>query len=151
MASILGRTASPLRSAYCISKFGVEAFTDCLRQEMGRWGVSVVAIEPSNFVAATGILTLEGVEAEAQQMWGQASEALRADYGEPHFLQQLEQMRAFVHSGLRDISLVLEDITEALAARRPYARYNPMGAGCWLRLQAVTHLPTAVADWLYAK
>ncbi|NWX86811.1 BDH protein, partial [Nothoprocta ornata] len=52
VASMLGRMASPSRSCYCISKFGVEAFSDCLRQEMYRWGVRVILIEPSNFVAA---------------------------------------------------------------------------------------------------
>ncbi|XP_061493637.1 D-beta-hydroxybutyrate dehydrogenase, mitochondrial-like [Rhineura floridana] len=150
VTSMLGRMASPLRSSYCVSKFGVEAFTDCLRQEMYRWGVSVVAVEPSNFIAATGILTREGVQAEAQQMWSGASEAVRVDYGEAYFTQQACQMEAFVHSGLRDASLVLNDITEALTARHPCTRYNPMEAYWWVRLQAMTHLPTALADWLYA-
>ncbi|XP_042300425.1 D-beta-hydroxybutyrate dehydrogenase, mitochondrial-like, partial [Sceloporus undulatus] len=152
VTSMLGRVASPLRSSYCISKFGLEAFTDCLRQEMYPWGVSVVAIEPSNFIAATGILTAHGVEAAAQQMWGEAGESVRADYGgQACFQRQVDQMKAFVHSGLRDISPVLEDITDALSARFPYARYNPMEAHWWVRLQAVTHLPTMLTDWLYVK
>ncbi|KFV88566.1 hypothetical protein N308_11763, partial [Struthio camelus australis] len=49
VASMLGRMVSPSRSCYCVSKFGVEAFSDCLRQEMYRWGVRVILIEPSNF------------------------------------------------------------------------------------------------------
>ncbi|KFR03405.1 hypothetical protein N306_13571, partial [Opisthocomus hoazin] len=49
ITSMLGRMASPSRSCYCISKFGVAAFSDCLRQEMYRWGVRVILIEPSNF------------------------------------------------------------------------------------------------------
>nr|XP_056705821.1 D-beta-hydroxybutyrate dehydrogenase, mitochondrial-like [Euleptes europaea] len=149
VSSMLGRMASPLRSSYCISKFGLEAFTDCLRQEMYRWGVAVVAIEPSNFIAATGILTREAVESQAEEMWQQASETVRADYGEPYFLEQAQRMEAFVNSGLRDVSPVLEDITSALTSRHPYARYNPMEARWWVRLQAMTHLPTALADWLY--
>ncbi|NXK18687.1 BDH protein, partial [Thinocorus orbignyianus] len=52
ITSMLGRMVSPSRSCYCISKFGVAAFSDCLRQEMYRWGVRVILIEPSNFVAA---------------------------------------------------------------------------------------------------
>ncbi|KAH0624304.1 hypothetical protein JD844_008008 [Phrynosoma platyrhinos] len=151
MTSMLGRMASPLRSSYCISKFGLEAFTDCLRQEMYPWGVSVVAIEPSNFIAATGILTAEGVEAAARQMWDGAGESVRADYGEAYFQQQVDRMKAFVHSGLSDISPVLEDVTDALSARFPYARYNPMEIRWWVRLQAVTHLPTMLTDWLYIK
>ncbi|XP_060098858.1 D-beta-hydroxybutyrate dehydrogenase, mitochondrial-like [Heteronotia binoei] len=149
MSSMLGRMATPLRSSYCISKFGLEAFTDCLRQEMYRWGVAVIAVEPGNFIAATGILTEQGVEAQAEEMWQQAGEAVRADYGEPYFLQQVRRMEAFVRSGLKDKSPVLEDITSALTARHPYTRYNPMDTRCWVRLQAVAHLPTALADWLY--
>uniref|UniRef100_A0A8D2JC49 Ketoreductase domain-containing protein n=1 Tax=Varanus komodoensis TaxID=61221 RepID=A0A8D2JC49_VARKO len=151
VSSMLGRMASPSRSSYCISKFGLEAFTDCLRQEMYRWGVSVVAVEPSNYIAATGILTQEGIEAEAEQMWRTASEAARVDYGEAHFQRQLRQMKAFASSGLGDVAPVLDAVTEALLARWPYARYNPMEARWWLRLQAMTHLPTALADWLYIK
>ncbi|KAL8188346.1 UNVERIFIED_CONTAM: (2R,3R)-2,3-butanediol dehydrogenase [Gekko kuhli] len=151
MSSMLGRMASPLRSSYCISKFGLEAFTDCLRQEMYRWGVAVVAIEPGNFIAATGILTQEGVEAQAEEMWRQAGETVRADYGEAYFLQQARRMESFVHSGLRDKSPVLKDITSALTSRHPYTRYNPMDAWWWVRLQATAHLPTALVDWLYGE
>lgn len=150
MSSMLGRMASPLRSSYCISKAGLEAFTDCLRQEMYRWGVAVVAIEPGNFIAATGILTQEGIASQAEEMWQQASETVRADYGETYFLQQARRMEAFAHSGLRDTAPVLEDITSALTSRHPYARYTPMDIHWWVRLQAVAHLPTALADWLYA-
>ncbi|XP_039197478.1 D-beta-hydroxybutyrate dehydrogenase, mitochondrial-like [Crotalus tigris] len=149
MSSMLGRMARPMRSSYCISKFGVEAFSDCLRQEMYRWGVSVVAVEPSNFIAATGILTPEGIVGEGERMWRGASEAVRADYGEADFQEKLSRMKGFAHSGLRDVSPVLDALTEALAARHPYSRYTPMEASWWLRLQAATHLPTALADWLF--
>ncbi|XP_077204060.1 D-beta-hydroxybutyrate dehydrogenase, mitochondrial-like [Paroedura picta] len=151
MSSMLGRMANPLRSSYCISKFGLEAFTDCLRQEMYRWGVAVVAIEPGNFIAATGILTQEGVNEQAEEMWRQAGKTVQADYGEAYFLQQAHRMKAFVHSGLQDMSPVLEDITRALTSPHPYTRYNPMGTPWWLRLQVTTHLPTALVDWLYVE
>ncbi|ETE56871.1 hypothetical protein L345_17417, partial [Ophiophagus hannah] len=34
ISSMMGRMANPARSPYCITKFGVEAFSDCLRYEM---------------------------------------------------------------------------------------------------------------------
>ncbi|XP_010218937.1 PREDICTED: D-beta-hydroxybutyrate dehydrogenase, mitochondrial-like [Tinamus guttatus] len=149
ITSMLGRMVSPSRSCYCISKFGVEAFSDCLRQEMYRWGVRVILIEPSNFVAATGILTAEGIEAEAEVLWNGASDVVREDYGHAYFARHVALMKSFVTSGLKDMSLVLNDITEALTSARPNSRYNPMETYWWVRLQAVTHLPTALADWLY--
>jgi short-subunit dehydrogenase len=49
IVSILGRITLPLRSPYCIVKFGVEAFSDCLRLEMRRWGVDVIVVEPGDY------------------------------------------------------------------------------------------------------
>ena len=50
MSSGMGRRCAPSRSSYCITKYGVEALSDCLRFEMRQWGVSVVIVEPGNFV-----------------------------------------------------------------------------------------------------
>ena len=38
IASCLGRVAVPGGAAYCISKFGVQAFSDALRLEMRHFG-----------------------------------------------------------------------------------------------------------------
>lgn len=37
------------QSAYSMTKFALEAFSDCLRQEMLKWGVFVILVEPSYF------------------------------------------------------------------------------------------------------
>ncbi|XP_069721493.1 D-beta-hydroxybutyrate dehydrogenase, mitochondrial-like isoform X2 [Phaenicophaeus curvirostris] len=149
ITSMLGRMASPSRSCYCVSKFGVAAFSDCLRQEMYRWGVRVILIEPSNFVAATGILTADGIDKQAEALWNGASDVVREDYGREYFTHHVAMMKSFVNSGLKDMSLVLDDITDALTSMHPKNRYNPMETYWWVRLQVMTHLPTAIADWLY--
>lgn len=149
ITSMLGRMVSPSRSCYCISKFGVAAFSDCLRQEMYRWGVKVILIEPSNFVAATGILTEDGIDKQAEVLWSGASNTVREDYGREYFTRHVATMKSFVNSGLKDMSLVLNDITNALVSAHPSNRYNPMETYWWMRLQVMTHLPTAIADWLY--
>lgn len=149
ITSMLGRMVSPSRSCYCISKYGVAAFSDCLRQEMYRWGVKVILIEPSNFVAATGILTEDSIDKQAEVLWSGASNTVREDYGREYFTRHVALMKSFVNSGLKDMSLVLNDITNALVSAHPNNRYNPMETYWWMRLQVMTHLPTAVADWLY--
>ncbi|KAJ7397202.1 D-beta-hydroxybutyrate dehydrogenase, mitochondrial [Pitangus sulphuratus] len=149
ITSMLGRMVSPSRSCYCVSKFGVTAFSDCLRQEMYRWGVRVILVEPSNFVAATGILTAEGINKQAEALWSGASDTVREDYGEEYFTRHVAMMKSFVNSGLKDMSLVVNDITEALTSPCPNNHYNPMETYWWVRLQVMTHLPTAIADWLY--
>ena len=37
------------QAAYSSSKFAVEAFSDALRQEMLKWGVFVIIIQPAYF------------------------------------------------------------------------------------------------------
>ena len=49
VASSWGRVCVPGVSAYCISKFGVQAFCDSLRDEMKHFGVKVHIIEPGMF------------------------------------------------------------------------------------------------------
>lgn len=149
MASILGRMGSPSRSCYCISKYGVQAFSDCLRQEMYHWGVKVIVLEPGNFLAATGILTREGVEARAEEMWREASERVREDYGKPYFSRRMILMKAFVNSGIKDMSLVINDLTDALISKLPYTRYCPADTYWWIRTQIMSHLPAAIADRIY--
>ncbi|XP_053315568.1 D-beta-hydroxybutyrate dehydrogenase, mitochondrial-like [Spea bombifrons] len=151
MASMLGRMGSPSRSGYCVSKYGVEAFSDCLRQEMYRWGVKVISIEPGNYIAATGIFTRDSVERRGAEMWEKASDVVREDYGESHFTQLVSSMKSFVSSGSKDMNDVLDAITDALCSKYPYTRYNPTETYWWIKLQIMTHLPTAIADRLYTR
>ncbi|XP_068137246.1 D-beta-hydroxybutyrate dehydrogenase, mitochondrial-like [Hyperolius riggenbachi] len=151
ISSMLGRMGSPLRSSYCITKYGVEAFSDCLRMEMYKWGVKVILIEPGNFIAATGIFTREGVERRGEEMWEQASEIVRDDYGKVHFSQQLAKMKSFVNAGMRTMSPVLSAITDALSSKYPYTRYNPSDTYVWIKVQLMSHLPAAVADFIYVR
>jgi len=46
MSSINGKIATPFSGAYCASKFGLEAVSDCLRRELAPWKIAVVVIEP---------------------------------------------------------------------------------------------------------
>nr|P86198.1 RecName: Full=D-beta-hydroxybutyrate dehydrogenase, mitochondrial; AltName: Full=3-hydroxybutyrate dehydrogenase; Short=BDH [Mesocricetus auratus] len=64
ISSMLGR------SPYCITKFGVEAFSDCLRYEMHPLGVKVSVVEPGNFIAATSLYSPE-------RMWDELPEVVR--------------------------------------------------------------------------
>ncbi|XP_030876545.1 retinol dehydrogenase 16-like, partial [Leptonychotes weddellii] len=48
VSSIMGRL-SLFGGGYCISKYGVEAFSDSLRRELSYFGVKVAMIEPGYF------------------------------------------------------------------------------------------------------
>ncbi|XP_076827185.1 D-beta-hydroxybutyrate dehydrogenase, mitochondrial [Brachyhypopomus gauderio] len=149
ISSMYGRMGNCLRSPYCISKYGVEVFSDCLRYEMKNWGVKVSVIEPGNFIVATGILTRDVVATTAEKMWKEAPPGVREDYGKAHFEQHMALMRSYCSSGQRDITPVLDDITDAITSKRPYTRYNPMEPHWWIRIQIMSHLPSALSDRLY--
>ena len=50
-----GKVAMYNLGGYCMSKFAVEAMSDVLRQEMYKWGVAVIVIEPGPYVTSTYI------------------------------------------------------------------------------------------------
>ncbi|XP_041067214.1 D-beta-hydroxybutyrate dehydrogenase, mitochondrial [Carcharodon carcharias] len=149
VASMFGRMGKASHSAYCISNYGVEAFTDCLRYEQQRWGVKVSIIELGNYIAATGILTRDHVESIADRMWNEATKIIQEDYGKAYFDRQTMTMKSFCSSSSKDMSLIVDAIHDALTSVYPYNRYEPMDAYWWIRLHISAHLPTPIAYWLY--
>ncbi|GCC28015.1 hypothetical protein chiPu_0006441 [Chiloscyllium punctatum] len=149
IASMLGRIANPARSPYCVTKFGVEAFSDCLRYEMHRWGVKVSIVEPGNFIAATSIYSPERVKMITEKMWKDLPDIVRKDYGKEYFDEQVAKMQSYLVGGSTDTSEVINDVTHALTSASPYTRYNPMDYYWWLRLQIMTHFPAAISDRIY--
>lgn len=149
LASMYGRMGNLMRSPYCVSKYGVEAFSDCLRYEMKAWGVKVSVIEPGNFIVATGIMTRHTVASTANKLWNEAPMHVKEDYGKAHFEHHMGLMRSYCNGGQKDVAPVLGDITDAIMSKRPYTRYNPMEPHWWIRMQLMTHLPGAVSDLLH--
>lgn len=149
ISSMLGRMANPARSPYCITKFGVEAFSDCLRYEMHPLGVKVCVVEPGNFIAATSLYSPERIQAIADKMWDELPEVVRKDYGKKYFDEKTATMHTYCNSGSTDTSPVIDAVTHALTAAKPYTRYHPMDYYWWLRMQIMTHLPGAISDRIY--
>ncbi|NWX25035.1 RDH16 dehydrogenase, partial [Aegotheles bennettii] len=79
VASVMGRI-SFFGGGYCISKYGVEAFSDSLRLEMRRFGVKVSMIEPGYF--KTAITATENLEKNFLSIWEKVPEETKASYGE---------------------------------------------------------------------
>ena len=68
---------------YCITKHGVEAFSDALRREMRPWGVMVSVIEPGGF--KTNLLNPEVRIKQSEALWSSLSSQMRNEYGENEF------------------------------------------------------------------
>ena len=61
MSSDRGMLSPAHSAAYCITKHGVQTFSDVLRAEMKRFGVAVSIIQPGHFGAATAIINPQAV------------------------------------------------------------------------------------------
>ncbi|XP_036156128.1 short-chain dehydrogenase/reductase family 9C member 7 isoform X2 [Myotis myotis] len=82
MSSSGGRVAV-IGGGYCVSKFGVEAFSDSIRRELYYFGVKVSIIEPGNY--RTSILGQQSMELRLRKMWDRMPQETRDSYGEEYF------------------------------------------------------------------
>ncbi len=82
VSSMMGRVSVRCLSSYCISKYGMEAFSNTLRREMRQFGVKVCKIQPGNFSNATGIFQgVNGMERNLRKLWDNLNPSLQESYG----------------------------------------------------------------------
>jgi NAD(P)-dependent dehydrogenase (short-subunit alcohol dehydrogenase family) len=142
VSSVNGRVASPLSGPYCMSKFALEAFTDCLRQELADWGMHVVSIQP-------GAIQTPMWEKGREDDWSaEASERGLDLYGEAYraFLAFSEKNAA----GAISCDAVSRAIFHALTVRKPRTRYL-VGADARLYGTLAGIFPDRALDWITRK
>jgi NAD(P)-dependent dehydrogenase (short-subunit alcohol dehydrogenase family) len=142
VSSVNGRVASPLSGPYCMSKFALEAFTDCLRQELAAWGMHVSSIEPGAIDTAMwdkAIQTDWTAEASEQELelYGKAYRAFR----------KFEERNA---DGAVPCDACSKAIFHALTAKRPRTRYL-VGRDARLYGGLARIFPDRVLDWVTRK
>ena len=112
ISSLAGRLSIPLLSPYSVSKFGIEAVCDALRQELRPWNMHVACIEP----ALINTPILSSTDAAADAAFAAMSEEGRGLYGS--FFNRLKtatDMRA----AAQPPDVVARAVAHALTARRP--------------------------------
>ncbi|EHB06567.1 11-cis retinol dehydrogenase [Heterocephalus glaber] len=152
ITSVLGRLAAN-GGGYCVSKFGLEAFSDSLRRDVASFGVRVSIVEPGFF--QTPVTNLESLESTLQACWARLPPALQAHYGDAflpaYFKVQRRLMNLICDPDLTKVSRCVE---HALTARHPRNRYSPGWDAKLLWLPA-SYLPASLVDsvlaWLLPK
>ncbi|KAM8934076.1 retinol dehydrogenase 5-like [Pelodytes ibericus] len=145
VASVMGRLAFG-GGGYCLSKCGVESFSDSLRRDMQYFGVKVSIIEPGFF--KTGVTSLDIIEKDLNRLWNRLTPEVKCSYGDTYFDKYLKVQRLSMNTFCdTDISKVTNCMEHALRARYPRTRY---GAGWdakffWLPL---SYAPAVIADVL---
>jgi NAD(P)-dependent dehydrogenase (short-subunit alcohol dehydrogenase family) len=142
ISSLAGRLSIPLLSPYSVSKFGIEAVSDALRQELRPWNMHVACIEP----ALINTPILSSTDAAADAAFAAMTEEGRGLYGS--FFNRLKtatDMRA----AAQPPDVVARAVAHALTARRPKTRYV-VGGMRWQFL-LLSKLPDRLRDWVIAK
>ncbi|XP_064495077.1 retinol dehydrogenase 16-like [Pseudopipra pipra] len=144
VASVMGRV-SCFGGGYCISKFGVEAFSDSLRREMRPFGVQVSIIEPGGF--QTAMIDPAPLAKDFTRLWERLPAEARAAYGH-RYPDRLSKSTTLVHrlSSSR-LSPVTGAMTHALLSRCPRSRYAA-GWDARLLFLPLSYCPAWLADTL---
>ena len=139
ISSIAGFTALPFKSAYCASKYAVEAVSDSLRRELTPWQIPVCLIEPGIIKTeiwerSIGLLqeTIDEMPEKAQEYYGQFYEPL------------IEKTREKVDKKAILPEYVAETIFKAMTAKNPKTRYLVGKDAKFLNL--IKFLPDKILD-----
>ncbi|XP_074932013.1 retinol dehydrogenase 16-like [Phalacrocorax aristotelis] len=151
VSSVMGRV-SFFGGGYCISKYGVEAFSDSLRLEMRSFGVKVCMIEPGYF--KTAITNAESLENNFLSVWEKLPKETKASYGENYLKAFLVSLKKMLNKCSSNLTLVTDCMEHALTSRFPRTRYSA-GWDAKLIYIPLSYLPSALTDiiftWLYPK
>ncbi|XP_020662102.3 retinol dehydrogenase 7 [Pogona vitticeps] len=142
VASTSGRLASS-GGNYCVSKFGVEAFSDSLRRELHPFGVHISIVEPGAFNTAV----VNVLEENYQKMWDQTPPDIRECYGQEYLDTYFKLCRQFSKKASKNLRLVTDCLEHALTSRYPRTRYSA-GWDAKLFFLPFSYLPTSVADYV---
>ncbi|XP_044535647.1 retinol dehydrogenase 16 [Gracilinanus agilis] len=144
VSSVMGRL-SFFGGGYCISKYGVEAFSDSLRRELYHSGVKVAMIEPGFF--KTNITDLKLFKEGFQNLWDRLNPEVKHIYGQKFFDDYIQATVDMQDLCNQDLSLVTSCMQHALTSRHPRTRYSA-GWDAKLFYLPLSYLPTALADFL---
>ncbi|XP_069898498.1 retinol dehydrogenase 5 [Dipodomys merriami] len=143
ITSVLGRLAAN-GGGYCVSKFGLEAFSDSLRRDVAPFGVRVCIVEPGFF--RTPVTNLETLETTLKSCWARLPPATQACYGEAFLTTYLKVQRRILSLICDpDLTKVSRCLEHALTARHPRTRYSPGWDAKLLWLPA-SYLPASLVD-----
>ena len=145
ITSIAGVLAAPGLSAYCASKFALEAFSDALRRESAPFGLRVAIIEPS-FLRTPILLDIEG---RARAAFAALPAPTRARWGAA-YAESAARHSAAIEAAAEPLALGVDAIVAAVTHVVPRARYTAGTQGRFL-LPFVAALPAWVADPLLAR
>jgi retinol dehydrogenase-16 len=92
---------------YCVTKFGVEAFSDALRRSLRPYGCMVSVIEPGGF--DTKMYSQHSVSSAIEYPWNHADHDIKEEYGEEYF----QRLSNYLTTCYRPLSSSLKEVADA--------------------------------------
>ncbi|XP_046577209.1 retinol dehydrogenase 16-like [Haliotis rubra] len=146
MSSILTKVGMG-PSPYVVSKYAVEGFSDCLRLELFRQGVSVIVLQPGFY--RTNFLPVETMVVKYKQSFRHAHQDVQTFYGEEYLEKALKHCHDIDSMTSSDLSQVTRAYVHAVTARFPRARYI-VGRDANIMFRVLWILPLWMKDRLLA-
>ncbi|XP_052065000.1 17-beta-hydroxysteroid dehydrogenase type 6-like [Mytilus californianus] len=145
MSSIVGRIAMA-PAPYTISKYAVEGYSDVLRRELYRRGVTVHIIEPGYF--RTNIADPDTICNALTNKFNSLSTHMQIYYGKEYVEKAKKRIRTGInYVGSPRVHLVYEAYIHALTAKHPHHRYL-VGNDAKLLFRILWNLPEWMSDYV---
>ncbi|KAG8129493.1 putative 17-beta-hydroxysteroid dehydrogenase type 6-like protein [Naja naja] len=145
VSSIMGRL-SLMGGGYCLSKYGVEAFSDSLRREIHAFGVKVAIIEPGYF--RTSMTDIQKSLEILEQQWLKVPEEIKQSYGQPYFNSFQEGFKDNLATRCStDLYMVTDCMEHALISKYPHTRYSAGWDSRYIFIP-LSYFPTSITDFV---
>ncbi|NP_001083356.1 retinol dehydrogenase 16 L homeolog isoform X1 [Xenopus laevis] len=144
VASVAGRV-SLSGGGYCISKYGVESFSDSLRREMAQFGIKVCIVEPGYF--KTPVADAKIQRKSLTEIWEKVPKHIKEAYGQEYFEKYCNNVERNLNKVSSKLHLVTDCMEHALTAVYPRTRYSA-GYDAKFFFIPLSYLPTVFVDFL---
>ncbi|XP_005073251.1 17-beta-hydroxysteroid dehydrogenase type 2 [Mesocricetus auratus] len=149
VSSMGAKVPIQLIAAYCSTKAALTMFSSIIRQELCKWGVKVVTIQPGGFKTnLTG--TPDTWNKMEKEILEHLSQETHDDYGQEYIYAQKNFLQIMKDKSFSDITPVIGDIQHAISARNPSSFYFP-GRLTYLWICFISYLPTSLVDYILQK
>ncbi|XP_056595417.1 estradiol 17-beta-dehydrogenase 2 [Triplophysa dalaica] len=149
ISSMAGEIPLPGFSAYGASKAALTVYSGTMRQELSRWGVKVIIVQPGAF--KTNIFGRReqwiGVQ---EEILSDISQDVMETYGVEYISSMQQRLVEMSSTSSPNTGPFLESLKHALLSSRPNPFYYP-GAAAWALPLFYRHFPTSLSDKIFSR
>ncbi|XP_051057447.1 17-beta-hydroxysteroid dehydrogenase type 2 [Phodopus roborovskii] len=149
VSSMGGKVPIQMMAAYCSTKAALTMFSSIIRQELCKWGVKVVIIQPGGFQTSISGTPDIWNKMEKETL-DHLSQETCDDYGQDYIHTQKNYFQKMKDHSYPDISPVIGDIQHAISSRNPSSFYFP-GRLTHLWICFTSCFPTGLVDYILQK